>query len=96
MASLRYTKSRTYTVLHYFDDVVEMYVANAPDVPGSTRRGATVKEALADVTAFVESYLQDLADEGKPIPEPRIYLAKKVWVTMPIVSDTTMTTPAAD
>lgn len=46
------------------------YIAIVPDIPGCSAFGETEEEALHEVKRAVQSCLEALRAEGRPIPEP--------------------------
>jgi len=44
--------------------------AHAPDLPGCIAAGSTREEAIQLIQEAIELHLQDLKDQGRPIPEP--------------------------
>ena len=55
-------------VLH--KDKASDYGVTVPDLPGCFSAGSTVDEALAMAKEAVEVYLEQLIEEGKPVPLP--------------------------
>ena len=48
------------------------YCAGAPDVPGCVAAARTWKKMQKMIVEALEFHLEDLADTGQPIPEPRM------------------------
>jgi predicted RNase H-like HicB family nuclease len=46
------------------------YGAHVPDLPGCITAGETKEEALALIREAIELHLEDLKNEGQPIPPP--------------------------
>jgi len=46
------------------------YGAHVPDLPGCIATGETKEEALALIREAIELHLEDLKNEGQPIPPP--------------------------
>lgn len=46
------------------------YGAHVPDLPGCIAAGETKEEALALIREAIELHLEDLKNEGQPIPPP--------------------------
>lgn len=46
------------------------YGAHVPDLPGCIAAGKTKEEALALIREAIELHLEDLKNEGQPIPPP--------------------------
>lgn len=54
--------------------------ARVPDLDGCFSSGDTIDEAKINVKDAIALYLQDLKDEGKPIPQPTLFKAELVAV----------------
>ena len=46
------------------------YGAHVPDLPGGIAAGKTKEEVLALIREAIEFHLEDLKQEGRPIPSP--------------------------
>ena len=46
------------------------YGAHVPDLPGCIAAGKTKEEVLALIREAIEFHLEDLKQEGRPIPSP--------------------------
>jgi len=46
------------------------YGAHVPDLPGCIAVGETKEEALTLIREAIELHLEDLKDQGQPIPPP--------------------------
>lgn len=46
------------------------YGAHVPDLPGCIAAGETKEEALTLIREAIELHLEDLKDQGQPIPPP--------------------------
>ena len=46
------------------------YGAHVPDLPGCIAAGETKEEVLALIREAIEFHLEDLKQEGRPIPAP--------------------------
>ena len=53
-----------------FSQEDEGYIADVPDLPMCSAFGKTPAEALAEVEAAKQVWLEAARAEGKPIPEP--------------------------
>jgi predicted RNase H-like HicB family nuclease len=63
------------TVAKYkYEVVVEKaennYSAYSPDVPGCGATGETEEEVIEQIQQAIEYHLEDLKEQGLPIPEP--------------------------
>ena len=54
--------------------------ARVPDLEGCFSSGDTIAEAKENVKDAIALYLEDLKEEGKPIPEPNILEAELVGI----------------
>lgn len=46
------------------------YSAYSPDLPGCATTGATVEETKRNMEGAIEFHLQDLREDGLPVPQP--------------------------
>jgi predicted RNase H-like HicB family nuclease len=60
-----------YHINIFYSDEDEGYIADIPDLDSCSAFGQTPAEALAEVMAAKEAWLQAAKDAGKPIPIPR-------------------------
>jgi len=74
---------REYTVLLWWDDASEMWIAEVPGVPGVGAQGLTRDEAIQNAGDGLESILAYLRDEGSEIPDARSYEIARVRVPAP-------------
>ena len=51
------------------DDEVGGFTVEVPSLPGCISEGDTVEEALANIKAAINLYINVLTEDGKPIPE---------------------------
>jgi len=54
--------------------------ARVPDLDGCYSSGDTIDEAKENVKDAISLYLEDLKEEGKPIPQPSLLKAELVAV----------------
>lgn len=47
------------------------YSVHVPGLPGCASQGETVEEALSNIRAAIELYLESLKADGLPVPELR-------------------------
>ena len=57
------------------------YVVTCPSLTGCYSQGETVEEALANIREAIELCLEELQDQGEPIPDPSKTLIGSVVVT---------------
>jgi antitoxin HicB len=56
------------------------YVVVCPSLPGCYSQGETVEEALANIREAIELCIDDLQEQGEPIPDPSNVLIGSVVV----------------
>ena len=64
-----------YEIIIYWSQADEAFIAEVPELPGSTAGGKTHKEALANVELIIQEWIETARELGRPIPEPRGRLA---------------------
>ena len=47
------------------------FIADVPDLPGCTAFGKTPQEAMQEIVAAMERWLEAAREEGEKIPEPQ-------------------------
>jgi predicted RNase H-like HicB family nuclease len=60
-----------YEVIIYWSDADQSFVAEVPELPGCAADGPTYREALTQVEAVIEEWIETAKEMGRPIPEPR-------------------------
>ncbi len=53
-----------------WSDEDRCYVARVPELPGCVTDGNTLEEAAAHAQEAIQSYIQSLDEQGKPLPNP--------------------------
>ena len=76
---------RSYVVV--FERTPNNYSAGAPDVPGCVAAAGTFKKTQKLIAEALELHLQDLAETGQPIPEPRMSMTDAMADYAKVVSD---------
>jgi predicted RNase H-like HicB family nuclease len=61
---------KDYHINIFFSEEDQGYVADIPDLPMCSAFGDTPSQALAEVEAAKQLWLDTARAEGKPIPEP--------------------------
>jgi len=61
---------KDYHINIFFSQEDEGYIADVPDLPMCSAFGKTPAEALAEVEAAKQLWLEAARAQGKPIPEP--------------------------
>ena len=63
--------SYKYEIIIYWSDEDELFIAEAPELPGCMAHGDTPETALANAKEAVELWLDTAREFGDPIPEPK-------------------------
>ena len=66
--------SKYEVIIHWSKDD-QVFIAEVPELPGCAADGATYQEALANVEAVIQEWIETAKDLGRPIPEPKGRLA---------------------
>ncbi|HME11594.1 MAG TPA: type II toxin-antitoxin system HicB family antitoxin [Candidatus Acidoferrum sp.] len=64
-----------YEIIIYWSQADKAFIAEVPELPGCSADGKTHKEALANVEAIIQEWIETATELGRPIPEPRGRLA---------------------
>lgn len=62
-----------YYIEVFYSGEDEAYIANVPDLKYCSAWGESYEKALEEVLVAMDLHLQTLAEDGRPIPEPRTY-----------------------
>lgn len=60
-----------YEIIIYWSDQDEVFIAEAPELPGCAADGATYQEAVAAIEVVIREWLETAKELGRPIPKPR-------------------------
>jgi predicted RNase H-like HicB family nuclease len=60
-----------YEIIIFWSDEDQVFVAEAPELPGCTAHGATHEEALANIRDAMRLWVDTAKEFGDPIPEPK-------------------------
>jgi len=60
-----------YEVIIYWSDEDQGFIAEVPELPGCAADGETHQEALANVEAVIQEWIETARELGRPIPEPK-------------------------
>ena len=60
-----------YQINLYWSDEDRAYIAEVPELPGCTADGATYEEALNNVAAVIDEWIETAKELRRPIPEPK-------------------------
>jgi predicted RNase H-like HicB family nuclease len=53
-----------------WSDEDHCYIARVPELPGCVTDGKTMEEAAMNAQEAIQSYIESLDDQGKPLPNP--------------------------
>jgi predicted RNase H-like HicB family nuclease len=71
----------SYPVFVYADpDAPDIYVVEAPDLPGLATEGPTIEAALVNAREAIALYLEELHVRGEEPPQPTIVILGSVSV----------------
>ncbi len=59
-----------YSINLMWSDEDDCYIATIPELPGLSSHGETTEEALEQAKLAAKGYIEILAEDGDPIPEP--------------------------
>jgi predicted RNase H-like HicB family nuclease len=65
------TKSLKHTVIIYWSEGDEAFVAEIPDLPGCAADGVTPEQALANVQLVASEWIEAARELVRPVPEPK-------------------------
>ncbi len=60
-----------YQINLYWTDEDRAYIAEVPELPGCAADGATYEEALNNVAAVIDEWIETAKELRRPIPEPK-------------------------
>jgi predicted RNase H-like HicB family nuclease len=60
-----------YEVIIYWSDEDRAFIAEVPELLGCAADGATYQEALANVEAVIQEWIETAKELGRPVPEPK-------------------------
>jgi predicted RNase H-like HicB family nuclease len=60
-----------YEIIIYWSDEDQVFVAEAPELPGCMAHGTTEESALQNVKEAMQLWIDTARDFGDPIPEPK-------------------------
>lgn len=60
-----------YEVILYWSEEDDAFIAEVPELPGCAADGATRREALENVEAAIQEWIETTKELGRPIPEPK-------------------------
>ncbi len=60
-----------YEVIIYWSQDDDAFIAEMPELPGCAADGSTPQEALANVQAIAEEWIETARELGRPVPQPK-------------------------
>jgi predicted RNase H-like HicB family nuclease len=60
-----------YEIILYWSDADGAFIAEVPELPGCMADGQTYQEALNNVEAVIQEWIDTARELGRPIPEPK-------------------------
>jgi len=60
-----------YEIIMYWSQDDQAFIAEVPELPGCAADGSTYQQALANVEAVIQEWLETAQELGRPIPEPK-------------------------
>ncbi len=60
-----------YEIIIYWSDEDQAYIAEVPELPGCAADGPTYKQALANVEAIIQEWIETARELKRPIPAPK-------------------------
>lgn len=67
-----------YQIVIFWSDDDACFLAEVPELPGCMADGETHQEALANVEAAIEAWIETAAELGREIPQPKRLKAARV------------------
>ena len=63
--------SPKYEVIIYWSAEDNAFIAEVPELPGCAADGKTRREALKNVEAVIQEWIETAKELGRPIPQPK-------------------------
>jgi predicted RNase H-like HicB family nuclease len=60
-----------YEIIIYWSEEDQAFIAEVPELPGCAADGRTYQEALANVQAIIQEWIETAKELGRPIPQPK-------------------------
>ncbi len=60
-----------YEIIIYWSPEDDAFIAEVPELPGCAADGATHQQALQNVEAIIQEWIQTATELGRPVPEPK-------------------------
>ena len=59
-----------YEIIIHWSDEDQVFIAEAPELPGCMAHGATQQKALENIQKAMRLWIDAAAEDGRPVPEP--------------------------
>jgi len=60
-----------YEIIIYWSEEDRAYIAEVPELPGCAADGPTYRQALVNVEAVIQEWIDTAKELKRPIPEPK-------------------------
>jgi predicted RNase H-like HicB family nuclease len=60
-----------YEIIIYWSNEDDAFIAEVPELPGCAADGKTYNEALANVEAIIQEWIETAKELGRQIPQPK-------------------------
>ena len=60
-----------YEIILYWSSDDDAFVAEVPELPGSSADGSARQEALSNAETVIQEWIEVAGELGRPIPEPK-------------------------
>lgn len=60
-----------YEIIIYWSEEDKAFIAETPELAGCMADGPTYREALSNVEAVIQEWIDTAREVGRPIPEPK-------------------------
>lgn len=60
-----------YEIILFWSEKDQVYIAEAPELPGCLAHGSNREEALKNIDEAMELWVQTAQEFGDPVPEPK-------------------------
>lgn len=77
-----------YVIEIFYSEEDEGYISVAPELPGCSAFGETVEEALEEIKAAIDLWIETAKKEGRKIPQPAGKELLKAVVDESVISQT--------
>ena len=63
-----------YELIIYWSDMDQSFIVEVPELPGCAADGETYQEAVQNVEAVIQEWIETAQELGRSIPEPKGWL----------------------